>query len=115
MYYYDVLRSQLLKGTVTFLVLSVLVDGELYGYQIAKRIRERSGALLAPSEGSLYPALHGLERDGAIVAEWRPSDRGARRRYYRLTPSGLQLLAEARADWDAFARAVSGVAERTPA
>jgi PadR family transcriptional regulator PadR len=104
------LRSQLLKGTVTFLVLSVLDDGELYGYQIAKRIRERSAAYLAPSEGSLYPALHALEREGAIVADWRASDRGARRRYYRLTANGRRLLAAARADWDAFARAVSTVA-----
>jgi PadR family transcriptional regulator PadR len=106
-----VLRSQLLKGTVTFLVLSVLDEGELYGYQIARRIRERSGAHLSPSEGSLYPALHALERDGAIVAEWRASDRGARRRYYRLTATGQRVLAEARADWDAFARAVSTVTQ----
>jgi PadR family transcriptional regulator PadR len=109
------LRSQLLKGTVSYLVLSVLVEDELYGYEIARRIRERSGDFLAPSEGSLYPALHALERDRAIVAEWRPSDRGARRRYYRLTPRGQQLLAQSRADWDAFARAVSNVTEGSPA
>ena len=86
------LRSQLLKGTVPFLVLSVLGGGELYGYQIAQRIRDRSGSFLSPSEGSLYPALHRLERDGAVVAEWRESDRGPRRRYYRVTPAGTRLL-----------------------
>ncbi len=104
------LRSQLLKGTVPFLALSVLGDGELYGYQIAERIRERSGAFLAPSEGSLYPALHRLERDGAVVAEWRASDRGPRRRYYRMTPSGKQQLASARAEWQAFTGGVAAVA-----
>ena len=104
------LRSQLLKGTVPFLVLSVLGDGELYGYQIAQRIRERSGTFLAPSEGSLYPALHRLEREGAVEAEWRASDRGPRRRYYRLTPSGKRQLASARAEWDTFTGLVTAVA-----
>lgn len=103
------LRSQLLKGTTPFLVLSVLGDGELYGYQIAQHIRERSGAFLSPSEGSLYPALHRLEREGAVVAEWRASDRGPRRRYYRLTPTGKALLAEARAEWQAFSGVVGAV------
>ena len=104
------IRSQLLKGTVPFLVLSVLGDGELYGYQIAQRIRERSGAVLAPSEGSLYPALHRLERDGAVVAEWRASEVGPRRRYYALTPGGRQALAAARAEWRAFTGVVGAVA-----
>jgi transcriptional regulator len=103
------LRSQLLKGTVSFLVLSVLGDGQMYGYQIAQRIRERSGAFLAPSEGSLYPALHRLEREGAVQAEWRASDRGPRRRYYRLTPSGKRQLANARAEWAAFTGVVTAV------
>lgn len=107
------IRSQLLKGTVPFLVLSVLADGELYGYQIAQRIRERSGAFLAPSEGSLYPALHRLERDGAVVAEWRASDVGPRRRYYSLTHAGERLLAEARAEWQTFAGVVTAVSGGT--
>lgn len=106
------IRSQLLKGTVPFLVLSVLAEGELYGYQIAQRIRERSGAFLAPSEGSLYPALHRLEREGAVAAEWRASELGPRRRYYTLTPAGQKLLAEARAEWKAFTGVVSAVAGR---
>ena len=105
------LRSQLLKGTVPFLVLSVLAHGELYGYQIAQRIRERSGAFLAPSEGSLYPALHRLERDGAVAAEWRVGDRGPRRRYYRLTPAGELQLANAREEWRAFSGVIAAVAQ----
>lgn len=106
----SVIRSQLLKGTVPFLVLSVLAEGELYGYQIAQRIRDRSGAFLAPSEGSLYPALHRLERDGAVVAEWRANELGPRRRYYTLTPSGQKLLTAARDEWREFAGVVSAVA-----
>jgi PadR family transcriptional regulator PadR len=70
------IRTQLLKGTTTLLVLTVLRDGELYGYEIAQRISERSSGAFAPSEGSLYPALHALEADGALQASWRESDRG---------------------------------------
>ena len=60
-----------LRGTLPLLILSVLGNDELYGYEISQRIRERSGDLFAPSEGSLYPALHRLERDGALSATAR--------------------------------------------
>ena len=102
--------SQLLKGTTPLLVLTVVDDGELYGYEIAARIRERSGGAFAPSEGSLYPALHALEADGALEATWRASDRGPRRRYYRLTKRGRALLAESRDQWETLVRGVNAVA-----
>jgi DNA-binding PadR family transcriptional regulator len=95
-------RTQLLKGTTPLLVLTVLRDGELYGYEIAQRIRERSGGAFAPSEGSLYPALHALEGEGALQADWRESDKGPRRRYYRITPAGGALLAEHEHAWAEF-------------
>lgn len=95
-------RTQLLKGTTPLLVLTVLRDGELYGYEIAQRIRERSGGAFAPSEGALYPALHALEAEGALQADWRESDRGPRRRYYRITPHGGALLAEHERAWAEF-------------
>jgi PadR family transcriptional regulator PadR len=103
------LRSQLLKGTTPMLVLTVIADGELYGYEIAQKVRELSGGAFAPSEGSLYPALHRLELDGALEASWRDGDRGPRRRYYRLTKKGQGLLSEATAEWTRFVRAVSAV------
>lgn len=99
--------GQLLKGTTPLLVLSVLRDGELYGYEIAQRIRERSGGAFATSEGSLYPALHALEAYGALQATWRESDKGPRRRYYRLTPKGGALLAEHQAEWSAFSTGIA--------
>ncbi len=101
------IRGQLLKGTTPLLVLTVLREGELYGYEIAQRIRDRSGGAFAPSEGSLYPALHALESDGALVANWRESDRGPRRRYYAITDKGQAMLAEHEAEWESFARAMS--------
>jgi PadR family transcriptional regulator len=107
------IRSQLLKGTTPLLVLAVLRESEAYGYEIAQRIRERSGGAFAPSEGSLYPALHALEADGALQATWRASDRGPRRRYYKITGTGLGLLERHADEWTAFShsmnRAVGGV------
>jgi PadR family transcriptional regulator PadR len=104
-------RGQLLKGTTTLLVLTVLRDGELYGYEIAQRIRDRSGGAFVPSEGSLYPALHALEADGALEASWREGDRGPRRRYYRITKTGLGMLEAHAQEWASFslgmARAVA--------
>ncbi len=103
-------KLDLLKGTLPLLVLSVLRDGELYGYEIAQRIRDRSGELFAPSEGSLYPALHRLERDGALTATWRASERGPRRRYYSITPAGDRLFADASRQWDAVSMGVTRMA-----
>ncbi len=103
------LDAQLLKGTTPLLVLTVLGDGEMYGYEIAQQIRERSGGAFAPSEGSLYPALHRLEADGALSGTWRASDRGPRRRYYRLTSKGTGMLAENRDRFSAFVEGVRGV------
>ena len=104
-------KLDLLKGTLPLLVLSVLRDGELYGYEIAQRIRSRSGELFAPSEGSLYPALHRLEKAGALTASWRASERGPRRRYYAITEDGKRLYAKASREWEAIASGVSRVAE----
>jgi|SRR5271157_477539 len=101
------IRGQLLKGTTPLLVLSVLREGELYGYEIAQRIRERSDGAFVPSEGSLYPALHALEADGALEASWQASDRGPRRRYYKITKAGLGMLEEHANEWAAFSLGMS--------
>jgi PadR family transcriptional regulator PadR len=103
---------QLVKGTMPMLVLAVIGDGELYGYEIAQQVRDRSGGAFAPSEGSLYPTLHRLELDGALAATWRDSDKGPRRRYYQLTKAGRGLLAESRQEWAALIHAVDAVATR---
>jgi DNA-binding PadR family transcriptional regulator len=107
------LRRQLLKGATAYLVLAILRDGELYGYQIAQRIRERSDGAFAPSEGSLYPTLHRLEADGALVATWREGERGPRRRWYQITPAGLATLASDEAELKAFSGALRRVGSAT--
>lgn len=99
-------RSQLLKGTTALLILGVLKDGELYGYEIAQRIRERSVAFIDPGEGWLYPALHRLEKQGSLQAFWRDGALGPRRRYYRITENGLRAFDAQSAEWEQFARSV---------
>lgn len=102
-------RSQLLKGTTTLLILAVLSEEELYGYEIAARIRDRSAAFIDPGEGWLYPALHKLELDGALEATWRASEIGPKRRYYQLTRKGSRMLAAQASEWESFARSVHRV------
>src|ERR1700690_3595043 len=103
------IQAQLLKGTLPLLVLATLRDGELHGYEIARRIRSRSGDAFTLSEGSLYPALHRLETDGALEASWRVGEGGPRRRYYHLTKTGHAALEQAERDWSTFSAGVSQV------
>lgn len=101
--------SELLRGTLATLVLSVLRGGPLYGYEIAKEIRERTDSVLHLKEGSLYPALHAMERDGLLSAEWQTIERGPSRKYYRLTAKGKAALVKRRAQWREFSSAVDSV------
>jgi PadR family transcriptional regulator len=103
-----------MKGAMAYLVLAVLREGERYGYQVALDLRERSEGTFAPSEGSLYPTLHRLEADGALLATWRAGERGPRRRWYRITPSGLTTLAALETEWNTFSGAVRRVAAVRP-
>ena len=101
-------KLDLLKGTLPLLVLSVLRDGELYGYEIAQRIRARSGELFAPSEGSLYPALHRLEKRGLLFAEWREVG-GREAKFYSLTKTGRSQLDAEQDNWRRLAGAVGAI------
>jgi transcriptional regulator len=88
----------LLPGTLDLLILRVLQSAPLHGWAISDRIQQLSADLLQIGQGSLYPALHRLERQGWITAEWRTSELGRRARYYALTRAGRrQLASEARA------------------
>jgi PadR family transcriptional regulator PadR len=91
------------------LILAVLSEEELYGYEIGARIRERSSSFIDPGEGWLYPALHKLELEGALEATWRDSEIGPKRRYYRLTRKGSRMLAAQSSEWESFARSVHRV------
>ena len=101
--------SELLRGTLASLVLAVLESGPCYGYEIAKQIRESTSGLLHLKEGSLYPALHAMEREELLAAEWRPQDTGPSRKYYRLTRQGRKALQGERKRWTRFKNAVDTV------
>jgi len=101
------MSADLLRGHLDRLLLAVLADAPGHGYALSQRLAERSGGELGVQEGSLYPALHRLERRGWIRAEWGTSENNRRARFYELTRAGRkQLDAEA----DAWARLTSAVA-----
>lgn len=90
------------------MLLAVLVQGAGHGYDLARRVADRSGGKLTVAEGSLYPALHRLERQALVTSDWATAD-GRRRRVYRLTRSGRRAVVRAREDWESFSRAVDAV------
>src|SRR5919206_354230 len=100
--------SELVKGSTELLVLSLLRGRSLHGYEIIKEIRARSDGHLRVGEGSLYPLLHRLEREGLVGAEWGGMS-GRDRRYYRLTARGEAALDERQEVWRRHVRAVESV------
>jgi PadR family transcriptional regulator, regulatory protein PadR len=95
--------EQYRKGTTNIILLTVLNERPMYGYEIIQELERRSQGYFAFKEGLLYPALHGLEKDGLITSEWQATPQGRRRRYYQLTESGRAALAPAVEEWTTFA------------
>ena len=91
--------KNLMAASTKPLILTILASGEMYGYQIIQSIIELSGGTLEWSEGMLYPVLHKMERDYFIRSQWKVSDNGRRRKYYRLTESGKEELEKEREQW----------------
>jgi PadR family transcriptional regulator len=100
-------RQELLKGNTDTLLLSLLQQQPMYGYQIIKELERRSQGYFKFKEGTLYPALHRMEATGLIKGSWERLSSGRERRYYHLTEKGLQLLEEKIAEWRGFSGAVS--------
>ena len=91
--------KDLVAASATPLVLSILSEGESYGYAIIQRVDELSGGELQWTDGMLYPVLHRLERNGYVESSWGRSETGRRRKYYRLTDRGAEELASQRRQW----------------
>jgi len=102
------MSAEALKGHLDGLILATLAGGPAHGYAIAQALRARSGGTFDLPEGTLYPALHRLERGGLIDSEWGTAS-GRRRRTYRLTRSGERSLESRRREWRTFASAVEAV------
>jgi len=99
----------LLQGTLDLLVLGAIRAKPIHGYGIATAIEERSGGDIRVEDAALYQALHRLERQGYVLAEWGASDNNRRARYYTLTPEGRRRLAEQKSYWRRYARALDGI------
>ena len=99
----------LVQGTLDLLVLRTLAAGPMHGYGIASLVDERTRGELVIEDAALYQALHRLDRQGLVDAEWRASDNNRRARYYTLTPAGRRRLREDTANWRRYTRAVDAV------
>jgi PadR family transcriptional regulator PadR len=99
----------ILPGTLVLLILRTLQTGSLHGWAISERIQQVSQDVLQINQGSLYPALHRLEHQGWIEAEWAVSEMGRRAKYYRLTPAGRRQLAVEAGEWERMSTAIGRV------
>jgi len=108
-----VMDSRLLWGTVEMLVLEVVARETTYGYQIAQTVLQQSRGYFELKEGSLYPALHRMERQNLLSSYWMETDEGRRRKYYKITPYVAKALEKQRAEWAAFSKSVNSVLEAT--
>ena len=105
----------LVQGTLDLLILTILALEPQNGWAISQRLKQVSGGVLQVSDGSLYPALHKLEQEGWIAAEWKPSDNNRRAKFYSLTRLGRAQLRREAANWTRLAAAISGVVLLTEA
>lgn len=99
----------LVAGSSTMLVLSLLEGSDMYGYQMIEELARRSNDAFQMKEGTLYPILHGLEKEKYLTSYQQEAPTGRQRKYYKLTAKGKKLLDEKRAEWEAFNHGVNSV------
>lgn len=93
------ISKEMIGASTVPIILSILLQGENYGYEIIRKVKDFSGGTLEWSEPMLYPVLHRLERNNHIQAQWRILENGRKRKYYAITPSGRALLTEKQSEW----------------
>jgi PadR family transcriptional regulator, regulatory protein PadR len=101
--------SDLVQGTLDLLLLKLLALEPLHGWAIGQRLKQVSGDVLQVSDGSLYPALHKLEQEGWITAEWKPTENNRRAKFYSLSRLGRKQLQKEAANWERLSGAITGV------
>jgi PadR family transcriptional regulator, regulatory protein PadR len=101
--------TDLVQGTLDLLVLKILALQPLHGWALSQRLKQISGDVLQVSDGSLYPALHKLEQQGWVKAEWKPTENNRRAKFYSLTRLGRRHLEQEAAAWERISAAISGV------
>jgi PadR family transcriptional regulator PadR len=105
--------ADLVQGTLDLLVLKILALQPLHGWALSQRLKQVSGDVLQVSDGSLYPALHKLEQQGWIQAEWKPTENNRRAKFYSLTRLGQRHLEKEAANWERISTAISSVMRLT--
>lgn len=108
------LKHDLLKGSSNSLLLCLLEEQPMYGYQIVKELEARSQGYLKFKEGTLYPALHRLEKSGLIAGKWQRLPNGRQRRYYHVTDKGHAKLAREKTQWQYFLNAIKLIIQPEP-
>ena len=106
-------QTDALRGSLDLLVLKTLSLQPTHGWGISQRIQQLSKGVLEVNQGSLYPALQRLEKDGLITSEWGTTDNNRRARYYRITASGRRALSDEREDWKRFVAGLDAVLRTT--
>ena len=101
--------SDLVQGTLDLLIMKILALEPQHGWAISQRLKQISGEVLQVSDGSLYPALHKLEQEGWIKADWKPTENNRRAKFYELTRSGRKELERETANWQRLSTAISGI------
>jgi len=101
--------SDLVQGTLDLLILRILALEPAHGWAIAHRIRQMSGDVLKVGQGALYPALHKLEQNGWIAAEWAVSENNRRAKYYKLTKDGRKAMQRESSEWERLAAAITSI------
>jgi PadR family transcriptional regulator, regulatory protein PadR len=101
--------SDLVQGTLDLLILKILALEPLNGFAVSQRLRQVSGEVLQVSDGSLYPALHKLEQEGWITAEWKQTENNRRAKFYSLTRAGRRELEREAANWERLSTAISAL------
>ena len=104
-------KADLLQGTLDMLILKIVALGPVHGYGISQRIRQISKGVLQVQQGSLYPALHRLEKRDWLEADWGESDNGRQAKFYRLSAKGRSQLVEEQSNWNRLSEAVELILE----
>ena len=107
-------KTDLLQGTLDLLILKVVALGPIHGYGISQRIRQISKEVLLVQQGSLYPALHRLEKRGWLTAEWGESENGRQAKFYRLSPRGRKQLSAEQETWTRLSDAIQLILNASP-
>ena len=107
-------KSDLLQGTMDMLILKIVTLGPIHGYGISQRLRQISKDVLLVQQGSLYPALHRLEKRGWLAAEWGESENGRQAKFYKLSAKGKQQLRKEESNWNRLAGAVANILQTAP-